>query len=84
MAKFEDFQKKHLHYLVRAAALNQKIGREKKLLDSVNVFIAELQAFLNENKKKMKSAEAAELVVWRDYWIKLTKSYKSDNTYQTL
>lgn len=74
-SKLEDFKKKHLHYLARAAVLNQQIGRDKKLLDAVKVFIAELQAFLNENKLKLAKKEAAELIVWRNNWIKLTESY---------
>lgn len=76
MGKLEDFKNKHLHFLARAATLNQQVGKDKKLLDSVTVFIAELQAFLDENKKKIESKKAAELIAWRDYWIKLTKSYR--------
>ena len=84
MGKLLDLKKKHLHYLARAANLDQQVGKDKKLLDAARAFITELQAFLKENKQKLKSAETAELVLWRDHWIKLTKRYKSDNTYQTL
>ena len=76
MSKYEDFKKKHLHYLAKVAALGQPIGRDKKLLDVIKVFIAELQAFLNEDRKKIGAKEAAELTVWRDHWINVTKPYK--------
>lgn len=67
---------KHLHYLARAVAFNQQIGRDKKLLEEVKVFIAELQVFLNENQSKLTKKEAAELIVWRNHWMDLTGKYR--------
>ncbi len=76
MSQFEDFKKKHLQYLAKAALLNNQIGRDKKLLEEVRRFIPELQAFLNENKRKLDQKKAAELIAWRNRWIELTAEYR--------
>ena len=76
MVRFEDFERKHLHYQARTVGLKQQIGRDKKLLDEVRKFIPELHAFLKENRQKLGTTKAAKVAAWRDFWMNLVEPYR--------